>query len=263
MNYSLRPFPSQPEAFDDTPREPPPDIRAALASRPRPKNDKAIANAELMDVVVDALHDVTMPFHITHCHEAGGDLHISAAAAGRGYSVSVGDELRGGLCIRNSESCRFDTLICTRLFCVVCINGMLMECDKEQSFTVPKSDLPPMNWRTQILQVVQRSFDDVALKLDFQRFEATARQMLVTPYEFLCHMTAQQLITDEEQSQIQSIFNENADYTLYGLINAVTQSAHEHRASARWPRAFEIERPAGEILQGDHNLPALDAAFSR
>ena len=138
-----------------------------------------------------------------------------------------------------------------------------MECDKEQSFAVPATEQPPAKWEAQVTQVIQRSFDDHALKLDFRRFEANGNQMLVTPYEFLCHLAAQQLITDDEQSEIQSIFNDNADFTMYGLINAVTQSAHDRRASDQWVRAFQIERLAGEILRGDHNLPAFDAAYSR
>jgi hypothetical protein len=49
---------------------------------------------------------------------------------------------------------------------------------------------------------------------------------------------------------------------MYGLINAVTQSAHAHRASDKWVRAFQIERLAGEILRGDHNVPAFEAVYT-
>jgi hypothetical protein len=261
MNYSLAPFPTDPQATLDC--EPFPDIREALASRPKPGNGKALPNTSLLDNVVDALQDVASPFYVTHCHEADGDLHISIAAALGGHGVTAGDEIRGGLYIRNSESTRFNTLICTRLFRVVCANGALVECDKEQSFEILDTESPPSDWQSQVKGVVQRSFDEQALQLDFRRFEATANQMLVTPYEFLCHLAAQNLITDDEQSEIQTVFDENADCTLYGLINAVTQTAHEHRASDRWVRAFQLERLAGEILRGDHSLPALDAVYSR
>ncbi len=263
MNYSLRPFPNQPPAFDEMLRDPRPDIRETLASRISAVHKNAIANRELLDVIVESLREVTLPFNITHCHEVGGDLHLSVAATQHGYHVTKGDEIRGGLYIRHSESCRFDTLICTRLFRVVCANGTLMECDKEQSFSIRIGDSPPAKWQPRISQVIQRSFDDVALDLDFRRFKATGSQMIVTPYEFLCNLAAQELITDDEQCDIQATFHNNADFTLYGLINAVTQTAHEHRASDRWLRAFEIERLAGEILRGDHNLPALDAVYSR
>lgn len=259
MNYSLHPFPGPRSAVDDPRR----DIRAALSSRVAAAHENAIANRELLDIIVESLREITVPFYITHCHETGGDLHLSVTAAQHGYHVTKGDEIRGGLYIRNSEFCRFETLICTRLFRVMCTNGTLMECDREQSFSIAIDDRPPADWQTKISQVIQRSFDNVALNLDYKRFEATTRQMIVTPYELLCHLAAQGLIADDEQSDIQATFHSNADFTLYGLINAVTQTAHAHRGSDRWLRAFEIERLAGEILRGDHNLPAFDAVYSR
>jgi hypothetical protein len=262
MNFSLAPFPQDPQILSES-FEPLPDIRSVLASRGKSDCRGAIANSDLLDLLVGTLRNVFAPFYVSHCHEAHGDLHLSLAAAVGGHNVVPGDEIRGGLYIRNSESRRFETLICTRLYRVVCANGALMECDKEQSFTLASGASPPTDWRQQVSQVVCRSFDEQALRLDFQRFEATASQMLVTPYEFLCNLVAQQLIEDDEQSRIQAIFNDNADFTLYGLINAVTQSAHDYRASDQWIRAFQIERLAGEILRGDHNSPAFDAAFSR
>jgi hypothetical protein len=66
------------------------------------------------------------------------------------------------------------------------------------------------------------------------------------------------LISADEQSDIQAAFDEAADFSLYGLINAVTQSAHRLRSSDAWTRAFQIERLGGEILRGDHNLPVWD-----
>jgi hypothetical protein len=201
MNFSLAPFPSDPQAELEAGGLLP-DIRGALASRGRPAGGQAIANADLLDALVDALRNLTAPFYVTHCHEAGGDLHLSIAAAVGGHRISTGDEIRGGLFIRNSESRRFETLLCTRLYRVVCANGALMECDKEQAFTVAAANAPPADWPQHVQRVVRRSFDERALKLDFRRFKATARQMLVTPYEFLCHLTARQVITDDEQSEI-------------------------------------------------------------
>jgi hypothetical protein len=82
--------------------------------------------------------------------------------------------------------------------------------------------------------------------------------MLVTPYELLRNLEAQGLVSGSEQSAIQASFDDAADFSLYGLINAVTQVAHRLRLSDAWNRAFQIERLGGEILRGDHNLPAWD-----
>jgi hypothetical protein len=259
MNFSLKPFPRQPREFDAPPSDEFPDIRETLATRKPLANSRTIANRDLLDVVVESLREIATPFYITHCHEAGGDLHLSVAAAGHGCQVTEGDEVRGGLYLRNSQNGRFDTLICTRLYRVVCANGMLVECEKEQSFVVPVAARPPADWQARVPQVIRRAFDEQGLRFDFGRFEATSNELLASPYEFLCSLAAQQLISDDEQSEIQAAFNDNADYSVYGLLNAVTQTAHAHRASDQWLRAFEIERLAGEILRGDHNLPALDA----
>ncbi|MEQ9065988.1 MAG: hypothetical protein RLO18_04655 [Gimesia chilikensis] len=260
MIYALHPFPRPPA--NTGPEQPLPDIRETLASRPACQNERAAANTLLLDVIVDGLHDIGVPFYITHCHETHGDLHLSVTAAGQGHEVAAGDELRGGLFIRNSETCRFETLVCTRLFRVVCENGALMECEKEQSFTIAEEGVPPGDWQAQVKRIIQLSFDQEHLRWDFRRFEATTNQIIITPYEFLLQLHAQRLIDDDEQSAIQAAFQENADFSMYGLINAVTQTAHHHRASDQWIRAFEIERLAGEILRGDHNLRAYEFAMS-
>jgi hypothetical protein len=145
MIYALHPFPRPPAKTG--PEQPLPDIRETLASRPACQNERAVANTLLLDVIVDGLHDIGVPFYITHCHETHGDLHLSVTAAGQGHEVAAGDELRGGLFIRNSETCRFETLVCTRLFRVVCENGALMECEKEQSFTIAEEGAPLVTGR--------------------------------------------------------------------------------------------------------------------
>lgn len=125
------------------------------------------------------------------------------------------------------------------------------------------ADSHSVGWQTKIRNVINRSFSGDGLDVDLGRFRATTQQMVVTPYEQLCHLSAQGLITDDEQSDIQLAFAEAADFTMYGFINAVTQVAHGLRSNDRWARAFQIERLGGEILRGDHNLPALDPVYSR
>jgi len=54
MNYSLKPFPNDPQTLHET-DEQSPDIRSAIASRARPDSRRAIANADLLDIVVNDL----------------------------------------------------------------------------------------------------------------------------------------------------------------------------------------------------------------
>jgi hypothetical protein len=259
MNYALLPFPTFSREADYAGR---PDIRDALASRDRDVAPKSIDNLALLNHVVDTLRDLPWDFAVDHCHEENGQLHLAVMAHDLGRNLDVGDKMNAGFFLKNSESANSETLACARTFRVSCENGALLECEKGQSFTISTVDAPPANWQLKIKDVIDRSFSGDGLDVDLARFRATTQQMVITPYEFLCHLAAQGLIDDDEQSEIQSAFNDAADFTMYGLINAVTQIAHGLRSNDKWVRAFQIERLGGEILRGDHNLPALDHVYS-
>ena len=260
MNHALLPFPTFSQAADYAGR---PDIRHALASRRRNVAENAIDNLALLDHVVESLRELPWRFAVDHCHERDGQVHLAVTAHDLGRNLDVGDKINAGFFLQNAEDGQSETLACTRTFRVSCENGALLECEKGQSFTVSAADAPPTDWQHKITAVINRSFSGDGIDVDLARFRATTQQMVVTPYEFLCHLHAQGLITDDEQSEIQSAFTEAADFTMYGLINAVTRVAHGLRSSDRWVRAFQIERLGGEILRGDHNLPALDPVYSR
>ena len=133
----------------------------------------------------------------------------------------------------------------------------VLECEPGQSLEI-SGQRDVGDWQKKLTEVVARSFSADGLDIDLARFHATTQQMLLTPYELLCNLEAQGLISADEQSDVQAAFDEAADFTLYGLINAVTQAAHRLRSSDAWTRAFQMERLGGEILRGDHNLPAWD-----
>lgn len=255
MDYALLPIPTFSRDSNYAGR---PDIRNALASRGRDVAPNAIDNLELLNHVVEVLRGLPWAFAVDHCHERNGQLHLAVMAHDLGRNFDIGDELNAGFFLQNSETAESETLACTRVFRVSCENGALLECEQGQSFTISTTGKPPANWRMKIANVIDRSFSGDGLDVDLARFRATTQQMVITPYEFLCHLSAQGLIDDDEQSDIQSAFDEAADFTMYGLINAVTQVAHGLRSNDKWVRAFEIERLGGQILRGDHNLPELD-----
>ncbi len=259
MNYALLPFPtfSREAKYAGCP-----DIRNVLNSRKRNVARNAIDNLELLNHVVDTLRDLPWNFAIDHCREHNGRLHLAVMAQDLGRDLDVGDKMNAGFFLQNFENAESETLACARTFRVTCENGALLECEKGQSFTISAADRPPTKWRHNITAVINRSFSADGLDIDLARFRATTQQMVITPYELLCHLSAQGLIDDDEQSDIQTAFSDAADFTMYGLINAVTQVAHGLRSNNRWTRAFQIERLGGEILRGDHHLPALDPVYS-
>lgn len=260
MNYALLPFPTFCRGQEYAGRA---DIRDALASRKRNVARNAIDNLDLLNHAVEVLRDLPWQFHIDHCNEEDGQLYLAVIATDLGRNLDVGDEVNAGFFLQNSENARFDTLACARTFRVSCENGALLECDEGQSFCISAGTAPPKDWRNKTEKVIRRSFCGDGIDVDLARFRVTTQQMILTPYEFLCNLSAQGLIDDDEQSEIQRAFDDTADFSMYGLINAVTQVAHGLRKDDRWARAFQIERLGGEILRGDHNQPSFDLARSR
>jgi hypothetical protein len=252
MQYSLFPFPSIRDAGG-------PDIREHLWIRGRSgkRVAGAIPNLELLDAVVDLLRGVPWDIHIDHCDEHRGDLRLAVVARGLGRDVEKGDLVHAGFFIQNSESGAFPARASERIYRVVCENGYIIECEQGQATTLSGQT----DWQADLALVVDRSFAAEGLDRDAARFRATTTQMLMTPYELLCNLVAQQVLSEEEQVAVQHEFDEVGDYTLYGLINAVTRVAGRCRDFDDWKRAVELERLGGEILRGDHQPPVLAPVY--
>lgn len=257
MNYSLLPFPTH--AGDDYTGLP--DLRAELESRSPNVAQNSIANLDLLNHVVDLLEAQPWKIWINHCRESAGQLHLAVYGGDMGRQVDLDDEINAGFFLTNCELGNNDLQASTRIYRVACENGAIVESAEGQSFAIGAADSPPADWRLQLERVIECSFSGDGIDADAARFKNAMTKMVVTPYEMLCHLSAEGLITDDDQSAIQTAFTDAADYTLYGFINAVTSVAHELRANDQWAHAFHIERLGGEILYGHHNLPSLDPVY--
>ncbi len=260
MNYALLPFATRAVSHD---YEGLPDIRAELESCDRVVALNSISNLDLLNHVVDLLQDQPWRIMVNYCYENHGQLHLAVFGVDMGRNLDKDDRLNAGFYLQNCERGLSETLACTRIYRVACENGAILECEEGQSFSIGPNDQPPANWQSRIRDVVNYSFSGDGLDTDAARFRKTMTEMVVAPYELLCHLVSQGLIDEDEQSEIQAVFNETADFSKYGFINEVTQTAHRLRANDRWTRSFQIERLGGEILRGDHNLPSLDPVYSR
>jgi len=251
MRYSLFPFASLREAGG-------PDLREQLRVRgPAGLSVSGIANLELLEEVIGLLRDIPWEVQIDYCDEDAGDLRLAAVAPLLGRDVEKGDRVQAGFFLQNSESGAFRPLACERVYRVVCENGYMIECEQGQATTLVGS----ADWRPALAGVVARSFAADGLHRDVARFRAATSRMLMTPYEMLCNLIAQGFLSEDEQSDIQAEFDDVGDYTLYGLINAVTRVAGRCRDFDDWKRAVELERLGGGILGGEHQPPVLDAVY--
>lgn len=260
MNYALLPFLDYESLLHRSHGKP--DIRTTLAERERRVAPHAIDNLELLTLVVETLRELPWQFRVDHCRERDGDVWLAVMAWDLGRDLEPGDVLNAGFFLQNSESGVFETLVCPRVFRVACRNGTLVERERGQCFEIVSGETETEDWPTAVQEVVPRSFDRDEFDVELARYRVTTERMLVAPYEMLCHLVAQGLVTDDEQADIQAAFDDAADFTMYGLVNAVTSIAHRLRHDDRWRRAFEIERLGGEVLHGAHDVRQFDPVFS-
>ena len=253
MNYALLPFLTVSKSKND---EGYPDLRECLRNRSGAHPINGIANLELLDHLVELLQDLPWNVLIDICHEDNGQLHLAVTASDLGRNLELDDRVNAGFFLQNDESSKVDLLACTRLYRVACQNGALLECEEEQTVTITEMPAAPSVWKKQLQEVVERSFDNEGVDIDLARFRATTEKMVLSPYEYLCHLESQGLIDGDEQHDIQVAFADAGDQSLYGFINAVTQVAHRLRANDNWIRALHFERLGGQILRGDHHPPA-------
>ncbi len=259
MLYSLMPF----QSLRKDGQSGLPDLRDELRSRKKKWSfSRRVTSLNLLDHVAECLQDLPWRVSIDHCQEKNGRFHLSVVATELGRDLDKGDHVNAGFYLQHCEQGTIETLACSRLYRVQCENGALVEIEAGHSVSIASNNLSGKAWENGIARVIKRSFDGPGVDVDLARFRATIEEMVVTPYELLCHMSAKGLINEDEQCQIQQAFNKAADFSMYGLINAVTQVSHRLRKNDDWIRAVHFERLGGEILRGDHNLPTYDFAFT-
>lgn len=218
-----------------------------LAKRPR------ISNLQLLDVVAEELSALPYRILVDFCTERKGDLQLAVYAPDLGRDICDGDRVNAGLFISNSESRNQETVFCERIFRMACINGALVEVERLQTRVIGKLD-SAAGWKRSIQEIVSRSFDNEGVDADMALFRKTTEEIVASPYEILCNLCSQGLISDDEQSEINIAFQQAGDLSMYGLINAITSIAHGLRANDNWLRSMQIERLGGEVLRGDHRV---------
>jgi hypothetical protein len=251
MICSLFPFPARnlaggPDVIERLRR------RGALHPAPR----TAVPAVALLERTVELLRGLSLQFAVDYCVEDDGFVRLAVVATDLERDMALGDTMRAGLHIEMCQDGRFPAFVAERLFRVVCANGAFMEFERKQTAV-----LEPASWDCALEGVVARSFSVDGFDRDAARFRAATSQMLVAPYELLCHLAARRIISDAERSLIQHEFTQAEDATLYGFINAVTRVAGRLREDDAWKRSIELERLGGEILRGDHQPPVGELAW--
>jgi len=213
---------------------------------------------DLLDETAARLGGIGRAVEIEHAVWDDGEFHLTAIAPTIANEVREGDYVYAGFFLDHNPAQA--TQAGVRIYRVACQNGMLADEAEGQQIEFASAQ-PPPGWKYELSEVIAQSFEGGCLDEQTKRLRATVDEMLTSPFEFLIHLAAQGLIDDDEHSGIQREFERAGDYTLYGLVNAVTAVAHGHRSASDWQRALGIERLGGEIAGGDHQPPIGSPVF--
>jgi hypothetical protein len=233
-------------------------MRAFLSDRYRP-----LDNDELAEVVFPALAELEV--EILSCEITERRLYIKFASVSLEREVRVGDAIRAGGVISNSEvglgSLRIDDLD----YRLVCKNGMIRETVSRTSHLGRSTGMDGFD-ASEFFKDETRAADDRALMLKLrdtvrgmfspERFEArinqyqkAAEDKIDQPIETVQILQKRLALTDNQRDSILTHLLQGNDLSRWGLANAVTRAGQD---SEDYDEATELEKLGGRVVEMSH-----------
>jgi hypothetical protein len=230
-------------------------VRAFLSDRYRP-----LDNDELAEVVFPALSELDV--EILSCEITERRLYIKFASVSLEREVHVGDPIRAGGVLSNSEiglgSLRIDDLD----YRLVCLNGMIRETVSRTSHLGRVTGMDGID-ASEFFKDETRAADDRALMLKLrdtvrgmfspERFEARISQYqkaaevkIEQPIETVQVLQRRLALTDGQRDSILTHLLQGNDLSQWGLANAVTQAS---QSVADYDEATELEKLGGRVIE--------------
>jgi len=230
-------------------------IRAFLSARYRP-----LDNDELAEVVFPALAGLDV--EILSCEITERRLYIKFASVSLEREVSVGDTIRAGGVLSNSEvglgSLRIDDLD----YRLVCLNGMIRETVSRTSHLGRATGMDGID-ASEFFKDETRAADDRALMLKLrdtvrgmfspERFEArisqyqkAAEEKIDKPIEAVQVLQKRLSLTDGQRDSVLTHLLQGDDLSQFGLANAVTRAS---QGVDDYDEATEFEKLGGRVIE--------------
>ena len=230
--------------------------RAYLSDRYLP-----IDNWDTLNALLPSLQDAGC--EIVSAEVTENRMYIKAITPRITGEIKVGDKVQGGLIISNSEIGAGRVEVSPLLYRLVCSNGMIvpdMSLKRhhvgrrvaEEDLTVNgiysretiAADIATflLKARDTVRAVLDQTvFDDV-----IKRTRRAAGEVIEDAEECIEDVTNRYGLSDEERTALFNNFLGGADNSRWGLVNAVTLTAHHDVTD--YDRSVELEKIGGEIL---------------
>jgi hypothetical protein len=229
--------------------------RAFLSERYRP-----LENADLAAAILPKL--AQLECEILSCEITETRFYIQAATP-KIEAKLVGDVVRAGIVISNSEVGAGALGLDPLLYTLGCLNGMvlkrimsryhvgrrsdpLFELDSAaEYYTDATREMDDRAFWMKVKDVAEAMFDPAAFKQRVALFQSTAAQK-IKPVEAVEEITERYRFNEAEKEAVLDHLIEGGQPNLYGLINAVTRTATDVES---YDRSMELQRIGGEILE--------------
>ena len=236
--------------------------RAFLSDRYR-----TIDNFDLLKAVLPSLtglEKVGTELIVDSCEVTERRMYIKILFPQVQGEIKVGDPVRAGLVLSNSEvgdgSLRVERL----LEILRCLNGMVLPASLRKYHAGRRREFDELDSAVEVYSDRTRQLDDMALfskvtdvvKAAFNMEEfakqieayknSTQQEIKKDPVEFIEVTSKRYNLNSEEKNSTLKHFLTYGDMTQYGLMNALTSAAQEE--GTQYDRSIELERLGAQVL---------------
>lgn len=216
-----------------------------------------IDNVDIAQVALPVLLNSGLDLEVVSSEVTESRLYIQAVSRKTEREVRVGDAVRAGVIISNSEVGLGAVSVAPVVFRLVCSNGLIVQDQKRRFNHIGKSQTEDDIYRDDTRKAEDRAVllkvrDQIAASLDEVRFQATVERMAgltqvkVTDPVKTIELVANRIgASDAEGRDILTALINGGDLTAWGVLNAVTAQAHTAKS---YDRSVEFEAAGGDIL---------------
>lgn len=236
------------------------EARAFLSDRYR-----AIDNEDVTESALNALAECGNQYQIASCDVTDDHLYIKAVFPTKEADVKVGDTVRAGVMVKNSEVGKSSLVVQPFVERLVCLNGMVVNDGRfrrnhvgrhisgDESHVVYRDETVRADDRALLMKIQDtiKSASNEVFDAAVNAFrEAAGSSAIVKPIDAVEEVTKQFRMGEKRKDTLVERLIRDGDYTKWGMANAITNLAND---ADDYEEATELEEIGGRIITLNNN----------
>lgn len=214
-------------------------VRALMSQRYTPFDD-----VQLFPLVEPWVKDTEVEWYSFEDYST----HIRLTLPETYEEIKVGDAVQKGIHITNSEVGVRSVTIQAVVIRLVCKNGLLSAFKKSRSHVGD-----PQRLEEHVKYMIEEAVLDSDALL--AKYRQSLEVAIEDPIDALKWIVKNEGLSQAEFSALLKSYLNTPDPSLFGIVNALTQTAQEYPAERRW----EMENIAGKVLDSGFGKPEWEA----